>query len=285
MPPSPEAGPPARVDRASAISYIYRAQAACAGRDPSFLGMTTLESFGPVAPYYDELMRTVPYRMWVSYYLLLLSHQQYKPRTMLDVCCGTGTMCELLTREGFELSGFDISPGMIAIAREKAAKKEMGIRYEVFDAAEADMGETYDAAFSFFDSLNNITDPGRLQQAFHRVYEHLNGGGSFIFDLNTAYAFEQRMFDQQNLSPRAKLRYKWVGDWNERTRTITVDMRFWRGGREFRETHVQRAYSEAEVRDMLAEAGFEEVRAFTSYTLNPPRHSSDRLHFTALKPG
>jgi ubiquinone/menaquinone biosynthesis C-methylase UbiE len=243
-----------------------------------------MESFGPVAPYYDELMRPVPYRMWVSYYLLLLAHQQYKPKTMLDVCCGTGTMCELLTREGFEVDGFDISAPMIEIAREKAKRKGMKIRYEVFDAAEADMGEKYDAAYSFFDSLNNITEPGRLQMAFRRVYEHLNPGGSFIFDLNTAYAFQQRMFDQENLKPNAKLRYKWVGDWNEKTRLITVDMRFWRSGQEFRETHVQRAYDEAEVRAMLAEAGFEGVRAFTSYTLNPPRFTSDRLHFTALRP-
>jgi SAM-dependent methyltransferase len=242
-----------------------------------------MESFGPVAPYYDELMRPVPYRMWVSYYLLLLAHQQYKPRTILDVCCGTGTMCELLTDEGFELSGFDISPGMIQRAREKAKRKGLDIRYEVFDAAEADMEETFDAAFSFFDSLNNITDPARLQMAFSRAYDHLNPGGSFIFDLNMAYAFEQKMFDQSNLRPNAKLRYKWVGDWNPKTRIITVDMQFWRGGEEFHETHVQRAYTEDEIRSMLAQAGFEEVRAFNSYTLNPPRYTSDRLHFAALR--
>src|SRR5438309_10050573 len=101
-------------------------------------------------------MRPVPYRMWVSYYLLLLAHQQTKPLTLLDVCCGTGTMCELLTREGFELSGLDISPAMIEVAREKARKKKMDIIYEVFDAAKFEMNETYDAAYSFFDSLNNI---------------------------------------------------------------------------------------------------------------------------------
>ncbi len=242
-----------------------------------------MESFGPVAPYYDELMKSVPYRMWVSYYLLLLAHQQYTPRTMLDVCCGTGTMCEMLTDEGFELSGFDLSPGMIEVARAKAKRKKLDIIYEVFDAAEADMGETYDAAFSFFDSLNNIVDPARLQMAFNRVYAHLNPGGSFIFDMNAAYAFEQHMFDQVNMRANAKLQYKWVGDYDPETRLITVTMRFWYRGEEFTETHRQRAYSEKEIRSMLAQAGFEEVRAFTSYTLNPPRHSSDRLHFAAIR--
>jgi len=240
---------------------------------------SSVTSFGPVAPYYDELMKQVPYRMWISYYLLLLAHQGVKPRRVLDVCCGTGTMCELLTKEGFEMAGFDLSPGMIAEARRKAEAKGLPIRYEVQDAAEADMGDTYDGALSFFDSLNNILDAERLQMAFHRVAAHLPPGGSFIFDMNTAYAFEQQMFDQQHLKPTSKLRYKWEGHWDGSTRIITVDMKFWYEGQEFTEVHRQRAYSQDEIRQMLSNAGFVEVRAFHSYTLNPPRHSSDRLHW------
>jgi SAM-dependent methyltransferase len=242
-------------------------------------------SFGPVAPYYDHLMQAVPYRMWVGYYLLLLSHQQVRPRSILDVCCGTGTMCEMLSEEGFSVAGFDLSPGMILRAREKAAQKDLDIRYEVMDAAEFDMGQTYDAALSFFDSLNNIVQPERFQAALHRVAAHLRPGGSFIFDLNTAYAFENRMFDQQNLRKNARLRYKWVGDYDSTTRLITVDMRFWYGGEEFHEVHVQRAYAEPEVREMLAAAGFEDVRTFHSYGLDPPRPTSDRMHFAAIRSG
>ncbi|MDR3692333.1 MAG: class I SAM-dependent methyltransferase [Fimbriimonas sp.] len=240
-------------------------------------------SFGPVAPYYDELMRFVPYRMWIGYYFLLLAQQDIHPKKILDVCCGTGTMCQMLTREGFDVSGFDLSPGMIEAAREKAASKKLAIRYEVMDAAELSMGETYDSAYSFFDSLNNILDPARLQLAFERIGAHLVPGGSFIFDLNTSVAFEERMFDQENLRSNAKLRYKWVGDWNNQTRLITVDMRFWHGGAEFRETHVQRAYEMEEIFEMLRLAGFEQVHAYHSYTLNPPRPMSDRLHYTAVR--
>ncbi|MGV3614505.1 MAG: class I SAM-dependent DNA methyltransferase [Fimbriimonas sp.] len=242
-----------------------------------------MSSFGPVAPYYDELMKSVPYRMWVGYYLLLLSHQDVHPDSVLDVCCGTGTMCELLHREGYRMAGFDLSPGMIEEARRKAARKKLPIRYEVQDAAEAEMAETYGAAFSFFDSLNNILDPQRLEMAFRRVASHLPTGGSWIFDLNTAYAFEQRMFDQEHLRSNSKLRYKWVGEYDPETRIIEVDMRFWYQGEEFRELHVQRAHHPDEVIAMLERSGFEHIRVFHSYTLNPARHSSDRLHFACLR--
>lgn len=236
-----------------------------------------------MTPYYDELMKQVPYRMWTGYYLLLLSHQNVHPKRILDVCCGTGTMCEMLTREGYEMAGFDLAPGMIDEARRKAARKKLNIRYEVADAATVDMGDTYDAAFSFFDSLNNILDADRLQMAFHRAAAHLSPGGSFIFDMNTAYAFEEQLFDQEDMRMNKKLRYKWQGEWNPETRLITVEMRFWWADQTFTETHIQRAYSDEEIRAMLANAGFEKVRGFHSYTLNPPRHTSDRIHYACIR--
>ncbi|HLK14596.1 MAG TPA: class I SAM-dependent methyltransferase [Fimbriimonadaceae bacterium] len=240
-------------------------------------------SFGAVAPYYDELMRSVPYRMWVGYYLLLLSVQDEHPKRLLDVCCGTGTVAEMLVDEGFEVSGFDISSPMIERARAKAKRRKLGIEYWVSDAAELQLNREFDAAYSFFDSLNNITEPSRLESALVRVGEHLPAGGSFIFDMNTAYSFEARMFDQQNLSRRAKLRYKWVGEWDADRRIITVSMRFWRDDQEFEEIHRQRAYDEPEVRAMLERAGFRDIRTYHSYTLDPPRRTTDRIHYTAIR--
>jgi len=241
-------------------------------------------SFTEVAPYYDELMAGVPYPMWVAYYLLLLARLGAKPKRLLDVACGTGTMCEMLAGEGYEMAGFDLSPGMIERARRKAAKAKLPIRYEVGDAADFDMGETYEGALSFFDSLNNILEPERLRMAFARVFAHLEPGGTFIFDLNTAYAFEAKLFDQKNLRKNAKLRYDWHGDWDPATRLIEVTMDFWYQGEPFREIHVQRAYDYAEVVEMLEEVGFTDVQAFHSYTLNPPRFKSDRIHYCAVRP-
>lgn len=242
-----------------------------------------MESFGPVAPFYDELMSAVPYRMWVSYYLLLLAQQDVHPKKVLDVCCGTGAMCELLHAEGFQMAGFDLSAHMIERARAKAKKHDLPIRYEVLDAAEADMGESYDAAFSFFDSLNYILDPNQLQAAFHRVAEHLPSGASWIFDLNTEYAFEHEMFDQENMKRAAPVRYRWKGEYDPESRLIHVRMTFWYKDEEFHETHVQRAHTDTEVREMLKAAGFGEVRCYHSYTLNPPRYASDRVHYTCIR--
>ncbi|MCW5941543.1 MAG: methyltransferase domain-containing protein [Fimbriimonadaceae bacterium] len=242
-----------------------------------------MPSFLEIADFYDDLMKDVPYRMWTGYYLLLLAQQNVKPQRVLDVCCGTGTMCEMLTREGKELTGFDLSETMIRVARQKAHKKRLKIRYEVADVTSLDLGDTFEGAYSFFDSLNYITDAESLSQAIVRVSQHLDLGGSFVFDLNTAYAFEAKMFDQHNKNPRAKVRYDWKGDWDPHARIIRVHMKFWVGDQEYEETHVQRAHSDEEVRAMLDEAGFDEVRCFESYGLDQPRKRSDRVHYSAIK--
>lgn len=240
-------------------------------------------SFGPVAPYYDELMSRVPYDMWVGYYQLLQAHIGVEHRDLLDVCCGTGTVAELLTLEDYLVTGFDLSPEMISEAKKKAEEKNLTIRYLVCNACELDLGCTFDGAYSFFDSLNYITDLGQLRLAINRIGAHLETGGSFIFDLNTDYAFEQKMFDQTERSKRAKLHYDWKGEYDPESRMIEVRMSFKKGSERFSEVHIQRAHSIDEVKDALESAGFDEIYCWESYTLEPPGKSSDRIHFGALK--
>lgn len=224
-------------------------------------------------------MAHVPYGMWVGYYQLLQSTLGVSHRNLLDVCCGTGIVAELLHDEGYRVTGFDLSADMI----EQAKAKGLDINFHVADAATVNLNETFDGAYSFFDSLNYITDPDRLQMAIQRVSEHLEPGGSFIFDVNTAYAFEQKMFDQKEKRAKAPIKYEWTGNYDPSTRLIHVEMQFERNGEKFREVHVQRAYETSELLHFLERAGFENIHVYDGYTLQPQRKRSDRLHFAAVK--
>ncbi len=243
-----------------------------------------MSAFGPIAAHYDLLMRRVPYDTWASYYQLLLAQMDVAPVSLLDVCCGTGTVAEMLADEGYVVTGFDLSEPMVIEARRKAAESGRPIGYEVADARTFDLGLRFDGAFSFFDSLNYIVEPEGLRAAVARVAAHLVPGGSFVFDLNTAFAFEAKMFDQRETRSTAPIRYWWEGHYDPSSRLIRVDMEFERDGERFYETHVQRAHPDEEVREALEAAGFVEVRAYDSYTLDPPRKRSDRVHYTALVP-
>ncbi|MDM7461498.1 MAG: class I SAM-dependent methyltransferase [bacterium] len=245
------------------------------------------DPFSAVAPYYDLLMQSIPYLWWMHYVETLLDYFDRPTQKVLDLCCGTGNLSELMAMSGYTVVGVDRSAAMIEQARRKAQENRSNVRYFVQDAAELELGETFDLVVSLFDSLNNITEPARFAEAMRRAYHHLNSNGVFIFDLNTEYAFVRKFFDQTQLDERAPLRYRWRSQYDQATRLCTVQMEFWvnegETERYFTEVHTQRAYSEQEVRGMLYEAGFAEVHVFDAYTLHPPERRSDRVFYVALR--
>jgi len=241
-----------------------------------------MPSFGRLARHYDRLMHNVPYGMWASYYQLLLASIESDPDTLLDVCCGTGTVAEILHENGYRVAGVDLSAPMIEEARRKAKEKGLDVDYYVADATSMELGRKFDGAYSFFDSLNYIASPEGLRDAIARTAAHLNPDGSFIFDLNTEFAFTEQMFDMKETHPNRKLKYDWSGTYDPETRLIRVRMKFWtKEGEEFTEEHLQRAHPHEEVIAALRDAGFRHISAFDAYTMNPPRTRSDRLHYVA----
>jgi SAM-dependent methyltransferase len=228
-------------------------------------------------------MHAVPYEMWREYYLLLLTQREAVPNTLLDLCCGTGTLTEQFAELGYEMAGIDLSRTMIRKAQEKALEKGLEIEYIAADAGDFKFNRQFEAAYSFFDSLNYITDLGHLKKALQNVSDHLIPGATFIFDLNTSYAFEAKMFNQKDTRKKATVRYDWNGHYDQSSRIIKVEMDFWVGDEKFHEQHVQRAHTEEEMLELLSDSGFEEISIYDSYTLNRPRKQSDRVHYVMTK--
>lgn len=246
-------------------------------------------SFADVAPHYEHLMSSVPYRFWISYLERLWNLHSLTRNRVLDLACGTGTVSRMLAARGLYVVGVDLSGRMLDVARQRTIEEGLSIEFVEQDAAELSLpGSRFDAAISLFDSLNYILDPDRLAQAFRRVFDHLEPGGSFIFDLNTDYAFEQGMFNQSCTRRGEPLHYRWRSRYNPETRLCTVNMVFHydngSGEREtFKEVHRQRAYSKTEVTSMLARAGFEEITIYDAYSTEPPTPRSDRIFYVAVK--
>src|SRR5471032_3486540 len=53
---------------------------------------------------------------------------------VLDVGCGGGLLCEALTRAGAHVTGIDLAPGMIEVARLHAEAENLQIDYRLTDA-------------------------------------------------------------------------------------------------------------------------------------------------------
>jgi ubiquinone/menaquinone biosynthesis C-methylase UbiE len=228
-------------------------------------------------------MSSVPYEMWISYLKLLWANFDMKPSRILEVCCGTGTLSRMLAKEGFHVVGVDLSSAMIKEAKRIAKQENTVIRYEKCDACAMSLNETFDAAFSFFDSLNYLANADQCKQAIVKTANHLRHGGCFVFDVNTAYAFEQNMFDQRDKRKDAAVAYDWKSDYDRATKICRVTMHFWADGKAFIEEHFQRAHSLQELEEWMKAAGFRTIHFYDAYTLDPPRPRSDRVHAVGIR--
>ena len=68
-----------------------------------------MEAYSGFAEVYDLFMDNVPYEDWCRYLTELLRKYGVKEGLVLDLGCGTGTMTELLTGEGYDMIGVDSS--------------------------------------------------------------------------------------------------------------------------------------------------------------------------------
>jgi 2-polyprenyl-3-methyl-5-hydroxy-6-metoxy-1,4-benzoquinol methylase len=80
---------------------------------------------------------------WTGFLRALLPD---KKSTVLDIGCGTGSLSVVLAGLGHTVTGIDVSPSMISLAREKAETSGLLIDFQVMDAAAPQLsGEHFDA--------------------------------------------------------------------------------------------------------------------------------------------
>ena len=109
--------------------------------------------------------------------------------TILDLGCGTGTLTELLAREGYDMIGVDSAEEMLRIAMEKRERSGLDILYLLQDMRELELYGTVGAVVSVCDSLNYLLEEEDIRQTFARVNNYLYPRGIFVFDFNTVYKY------------------------------------------------------------------------------------------------
>lgn len=111
--------------------------------------------------------------------LIWLQRRDLRPKTSLDLGCGTGVLCRLLWENGIHAAGMDFSQGMIRIAREESPQ----IPYTVADMVSFCPAAQYDLVTCTGDALNHIHRLSQVAQIFRNVFSYTAPGGYFIFDI------------------------------------------------------------------------------------------------------
>ncbi|MFH0734304.1 MAG: methyltransferase domain-containing protein [bacterium] len=105
-------------------------------------------------------------------------------KTVADIGCGSGIDSVSLALQGFNVTGFDISEGMLKEAIENAGKFNVNINFEKkdFSLENAEINDKYNYVISMGNTLANI--PKNLIKTFvQNVYGLLLNNGKFIFQI------------------------------------------------------------------------------------------------------
>lgn len=141
---------------------------------------------------------------------------------LLDLCCGTGQLAGALTADGYRVTGVDLSPGMLAHARNNAP----AANFVLGEMSTFALNDRFEAALCCFNSLNHARGVRHLTRTLLNVRQHLLPGGYFFADLVLAEGYAH--------------------SWN---RTATVDVLGGECQMVFRyEPRRQRAYCDATLR-------------------------------------
>lgn len=242
---------------------------------------TSVRPYSLLAPVYDSMMRSVAYPEWADYYESVFKTCGTRIFEVYDIACGTGSLLLELFQKGYLLSGSDISPEMIAIARKKCERLALDIPLSVETMTTLREADSCDAVICSFDSMNYLTTPDEWQLCFTAVYSMLRSGGIFIFDVSTEKNSRQN-FDKVLEVDRLN-RFKRISEYHPGTRMQVNRIEMVIHDRVFAEEHRQRIYSISEVQSMISRSLFSVVSVFDHLTFSPGNEESERVHFVLKK--
>ncbi len=135
------------------------------------------EYFNLYSRYYNLLYRDKDYEGEVEYVYNKMKKYSPNINRILEIGTGTGIHADLLQKKGVHVTGVELSEDMAQQSREK------GIKCYVNDCSEFSLNKKFDAVISLFHVISYVTKNEKLIKTFQNVYNHLNPGGIFLFDV------------------------------------------------------------------------------------------------------
>lgn len=218
-------------------------------RDPA-----AREAYQAIAASYDAFTHgEYQYERWTERLLDAARAHGLEGNRLLDVACGTGLSFIPLLDRGWRVTGCDLSPAMLELARAK-----VGDRAELLVADMRDLPPLgqFDLIWSLNDSLNYMLSDQELRDTLTSMAQNLAPRGVLLFDMNTLLTVKDFFC---GTFPRESGGDRFI--WRGLTAANSVEpgslyeARFEAEGRAVDHVHRQRHFPESEVRAMIESAG------------------------------
>ncbi len=247
-----------------------------------------MSGYSKFALFYDELTGNVDYTHIADRIDRLVGQFGGRKDILLELGCGTGSLCEQMSNKGYDVIGVDISDEMLSAALDKKFESGNNIQYICQDMAELDMYGTIDVTVSVLDSINHLQDRNAVKKTFEKVSLFAYPDGMFIFDVNTKYKHREILADNAFLYDLEDVFCAWQNQYNSRDDSVDIYLDFFEKRQDgkydrFKESFTEIALDESEIDSMLAETGFEILGKYDEYTEKAVSEKTQRIVYVTRK--
>ena len=216
-----------------------------------------VNSYSALGRWFEYLNDDCGYEQWSQYLINILQKRGAGVRGV-DIGCGNGYFTRALIKAGYSVTGVDVSPQMLDTAQRIALKEGVRTEFLLGDITKLKLNAKMDFAVAVNDCLNYVPQ-NKLKTAFSRVAGCLKKGGTFVFDISSAYKLKKVLGNNVFSEDREDITYIWFNTLSEDcvTMDLTIFERLQNGDyRRSDEKHIQYIHEEESVKCALAEAGF-----------------------------
>ncbi|MGT2950358.1 SAM-dependent methyltransferase [Streptococcus cuniculi] len=244
--------------------------------------MATYETFASV---YDAIMDDSLYDQWTDF---SLRHFPKGKKKLLELACGTGIQSIRFKEAGFDVTGLDLSRDMLDLAAKRTQEAGLTIPFLEGNMLDLSSLERFDMVTCYSDSICYMEDEVEVGQVFQEVYQHLNEGGVFLFDVHSTYQMDE-VFPGYSYHENAEdFAFVWDTYADEPPHSIVHELTFFvqeEDGRFSRvdEIHEERTYDLLTYDVLLEQAGFKKVKVYADFEDKEPTETSARWFFVAEK--
>jgi SAM-dependent methyltransferase len=121
---------------------------------------------------------------------------------VLDVGCGPGRHSLELSRRGFDMTGVDLSPEFISLAREAADSESLEIDFQVLDVRELAFDEEFDAVICLCQGGFGLLGGDDDADVFRRLSRASKRGGRVAVSAFSSYFALQHLEAGEEFDPR-----------------------------------------------------------------------------------
>jgi SAM-dependent methyltransferase len=242
-----------------------------------------------LAQIYDYLLSGVDYEEWADYLEQLFQLFKIEPGgKIVDLACGTGSSTIPWAQRGYQAFGVDLSPEMLAHARQKAEALQLPVVFYQQDMRELSLPFNAGLIVLYQDGLNYMLTEEDLEQALRSIRAALLPKGHFVFNLN--------LVEKLPAGPRSELSW-----WDEDPLTLIWESNLEQCGKiwrikltafirhksglyeKIREEHRERSYLPEEIEPLLLKTGWKVKACCKAFTFEKPAPEDRNIFYVVQR--